>query len=484
MQRRSVDACLASAWPVKPQDLLYWLNDALLFADVAAGALIGYLSVELYIGLSNTAQGATASGILIWRELILTSVITALVLRKADYTPGNEKLDLWPALLGVGGRALCTGTILFTVGLVTGTMQDMARAWIAMWALLFLAWLAGSRLALMVFQRRLAHHGALRESIAVISAESNEGCGSKALVDRLKLKADVVSVADRSVGGDASFQAALTNIVSLAQDGAIGLVVLASETGTVSEETANAFKQLMIAPVQIAICMSSSAIGNLQTATRMVGGIPMRMVSSRPVNRHDLLAKEAIDKFGAVLLIALASPLLAAVAVAIIFESEGPVIFRQTRTGRFGRPFTVYKFRTMQHTADRASTQQTCRNDPRCTGVGSILRKMSLDEMPQLWNVLRGDMSLVGPRPHADTLHARERTEDNLLAEYAQRQRVKPGLTGWAQVHGLRGAADTPEKLRRRVEMDLYYIEHWTLWLDLTILARTPWAILSTENAF
>jgi putative colanic acid biosynthesis UDP-glucose lipid carrier transferase len=127
---------------------------------------------------------------------------------------------------------------------------------------------------------------------------------------------------------------------------------------------------------------------------------------------------------------------------------------------------------------------QTARNDPRCTRVGHFLRRTSLDELPQLWNVLRGDMSLVGPRPHAELLHENSRIACTIVANYAQRHRVKPGLTGWAQINGSRGAIRTTDALRRRVAYDLYYIEHWSVWLDLKIVAATPLAILTGENAY
>jgi exopolysaccharide biosynthesis polyprenyl glycosylphosphotransferase len=241
---------------------------------------------------------------------------------------------------------------------------------------------------------------------------------------------------------------------------------------------------LKAAPVQVAVY---NELGGLQPATqamRSVGDVALTIVADRPLRPRDLVLKSVFDRCGAAILLILMAPMLLAVAISVLLDTPGPVIFRQDRTGWCGRLFTVYKFRTMKHVPGQTARAQTMRRDPRCTAVGSFLRRTSLDELPQLWNVLCGDMSLVGPRPHADHLHARERASITFMAEYAQRHRVKPGLTGWAQVHGLRGAADTPEKLRRRLELDRYYIEHWSIWLDLAILLRTPLAVLSAENAY
>jgi putative colanic acid biosynthesis UDP-glucose lipid carrier transferase len=241
---------------------------------------------------------------------------------------------------------------------------------------------------------------------------------------------------------------------------------------------------LKAAPIQVAVITDLAGLSAASSQILMVGGVAMTVVADRPLDRQGLMLKLVMDKTGAALLLLLASPLLIAITLAILLETGGPILFRQSRAGWCGRHFTVYKFRSMRHLPGLSVRRQTSRGDPRCTRIGSFLRRSSLDELPQLWNVIRGDMSLVGPRPHADFLHAPERAEAGGLEAYVQRQRVKPGLTGWAQVHGYRGAADTPEKLRRRVELDLYYIEHWSIWLDLRILARTPWVVFSAENAF
>jgi polysaccharide biosynthesis protein PslA len=176
---------------------------------------------------------------------------------------------------------------------------------------------------------------------------------------------------------------------------------------------------------------------------------------------------------------------LALIAVAIKLDSPGPVLFRQPRRGFGNRVFMVCKFRTM-HTAaaDLGAAQQTCRCDPRVTTVGHFLRRHSFDELPQLFNVLLGDMSLVGPRPHALATTAGGIALEEALDTYAARHRVKPGITGLAQVSGWRGELDTREKLTGRVERDLWYIEHWSLLLDLKILARTFLCVVSDAHAY
>ena len=173
------------------------------------------------------------------------------------------------------------------------------------------------------------------------------------------------------------------------------------------------------------------------------------------------------------------------VAIAIRLESPGPVLFRQRRIGLDNVGFEMWKFRTMHHRAPEGGRlRQTTRHDPRVTRVGAFLRHTSLDELPQLFNVLRGEMSMVGPRPHAPGTCAGGKPFELVTPHYPARHRVRPGMTGLAQVRGWRGETDTEEKLLRRVEADLEYIERWSLWLDLVIIARTPCRVLAMRNAY
>jgi putative colanic acid biosynthesis UDP-glucose lipid carrier transferase len=211
-----------------------------------------------------------------------------------------------------------------------------------------------------------------------------------------------------------------------------------------------------------------------------LGPVGLLDVKQRPLSDWAPLVKQAEDYVLATLAMIVALPLMALIAIAVHLESSGPVLFTQRRRGLNQRVIDVMKFRTMTVIEDGADIRQATANDPRITRVGRLLRRFSLDELPQLFNVLRGEMSLVGPRPHA-LVH--DEQWGALLEGYANRHQVKPGLTGLAQVAGWRGEAASSDKIRNRVERDLAYIRNWSLWLDLKILTKTIWTVLKGDNA-
>jgi putative colanic acid biosynthesis UDP-glucose lipid carrier transferase len=191
--------------------------------------------------------------------------------------------------------------------------------------------------------------------------------------------------------------------------------------------------------------------------------------------------KRGMDKLLAAAALFALSPFMTVIAAAIRFESSGPAMFTQTRIGFNGRPFKIYKFRTMYTCDDGPIVVQAQRNDKRVTHLGGLLRKLSIDEIPQLFNVLHGDMSLVGPRPHA---LAHDNEYNHLIATYAIRHKMRPGITGWAQVNGYRG--ETPElgMMEQRIKSDLWYIEYWSLWLDIRILLLTVVRVFKSGNVY
>jgi Undecaprenyl-phosphate glucose phosphotransferase len=211
------------------------------------------------------------------------------------------------------------------------------------------------------------------------------------------------------------------------------------------------------------------------------GNVITFQVSSAPLSSFDLLLKRAFDVVAAIAGLVLFSPLFLCAAVAIKFDSPGPVFFRQTRHGYNMQAIGVLKFRTMTTLEDGADFKQVKRNDVRVTPIGRILRRSNIDELPQLINVLMGQMSIVGPRPHA-TAH-NDMFEDRILP-FARRHNVKPGITGWAQVNGARGETDTLEKMQERVEYDLYYIDNWSFLLDVKIIVMTLFSRKSYINAY
>jgi putative colanic acid biosynthesis UDP-glucose lipid carrier transferase len=212
-----------------------------------------------------------------------------------------------------------------------------------------------------------------------------------------------------------------------------------------------------------------------------VGGTPVIALSASPMSARKEILKRAEDLILGTLALLLASPVMVCIALAIKLGSSGPVFFRQWRYGLDGREIRVWKFRTMRVMEDGHEFRQATRDDQRVTALGRLLRKYSLDELPQLFNVLAGSMSLVGPRPHAV---AHDESFRRLLPGYMWRLKIKPGITGWAQVNGWRGETDTVGKMEQRMEHDLFYIEHWSLSLDMQILWMTIWKGFINENSY
>jgi Undecaprenyl-phosphate glucose phosphotransferase len=204
-------------------------------------------------------------------------------------------------------------------------------------------------------------------------------------------------------------------------------------------------------------------------------------IQRAPLNIAEQTVKRALDLVIGSLALIFFMPAMAFTALAIKIDGPGPVFFLQNRRGFNGRDFVMIKFRTMTVQENGSTITQATRNDPRVTRIGRLLRAASADELPQLVNVLRGEMSLIGPRPHA---LAHDNYFENLLQDYAYRHHVKPGMTGWAQVNGLRGATPSVEQISRRVEMDLWYINNWSLWLDIQILIKTFFEVARKRNAF
>jgi putative colanic acid biosynthesis UDP-glucose lipid carrier transferase len=231
-----------------------------------------------------------------------------------------------------------------------------------------------------------------------------------------------------------------------------------------------ALRRLASYAPEILLCTDLQALPIPVHGAKAIGTLRADVASPVPAAEQDRIEKRVFDVIFASVALILLSPVMVLVALAIKLDSRGPVFFRQRRYGRNNRVFRIFKFRTMTVTEDGDRVIQAERNDTRVTRVGRILRSTSLDEIPQIINVLFGQMSIVGPRPHA---LAHEETFEEKFDLFSRRRRVLPGITGWAQVNGYRGETRTPEDVEKRMNYDLHYIDNWSIWFDMEIIVRT-----------
>lgn len=290
--------------------------------------------------------------------------------------------------------------------------------------------------------------------------------------------------ADKTTQHGAAFIGGFPEILEMARQGDLDQVLIALPQ--VGQERLDRIIERLSA-VSIDVCVLSREILELRSSFRLgvIGSLPVMTLLRRPVRDFDLVGKNFQDYGLAVLGLIVLSPLLALTAIAIRIESPGPILFRQTRFGFNNSEIEVLKFRSMYIDAqDQSGAQRTTKGDARVTRVGAFIRRFSIDELPQLINVLQGNMSIVGPRPHATKMRVEDAFYFDAVKGYAARHRVKPGITGLAQIRGLRGEIADLDRARRRVEYDIYYIEHWSPFLDLRIIIETVFRLLWDKNAY
>ena len=363
--------------------------------------------------------------------------------------------------------------VLLMLGLfITKTSADISRVWFTVWALS--CWLALSlqRLAAYRFLRWLRQRGYNFKTVLLVGFGPVGDQVVKAIQDSawsgLRIQAHISPEQLHTY----------TQLPEHQQPDEIWLCLpLSDEAGirTSLEALRHSVANIRLVPDWFSIKLINHGISEAL-------GIPMLDLSASPVTGATRIIKAIEDRVLAFIILILISPLMLAIAIAVKATSPGPVYFRQKRNGWNGSVIKVYKFRSMyMHQEDDGQVTQATQGDPRITPLGRFLRRTSLDELPQFINVLQGRMSIVGPRPHAV---AHNDYYKQHLPRYMLRHKVKPGITGWAQVHGLRGETDTLEKMEKRVEYDLYYIEHMSLWLDLKIMVMTVFKGFAHRNAY
>jgi Undecaprenyl-phosphate glucose phosphotransferase len=369
--------------------------------------------------------------------------------------------------------------------------EQFSRVWLATFYVLGLFTLIAFRRGLFLLVRRWTRQGRLDRRTVVVGADAN----GETLISSLAVQRDsdirVIGVFDDR-GDDRTAASCngvpklgiVDDLVEFARHTRVDLVIFSLP---ISAETRilQMLKKLWVLPVDIRLSAHTDKLRYRPRTYSYIGNVPVFSIFDRPIADWDVVMKWLFDKIVGTLALICLAPIMLLVAVAIKLDSKGPILFKQRRYGFNNETIEIYKFRSLYaDQSDPAAIRLVTKNDPRVTRVGRFIRKTSLDELPQLFNVVLGSLSLVGPRPHALHARAENRRYEEAVDGYFARHRVKPGITGWAQIHGWRGETDSQEKIQRRVEHDLYYIENWSIILDLYILAQTPFALILTENAY
>lgn len=381
---------------------------------------------------------------------------------------------------------------LFAVaGFFLKVSSDFSRFWFGAWFVTGFLLLFGLRLVLASLVKRWARNGRMERRAVLVGG----GKTAETLIRSIERQADndirICGIFDdrddrRSPPVVAGYPKLgnVTELIEFARIARIDMLIVCLPV-TAEARVLSLLKKLWVLPVDIRLSAHANELRFRPRSYSFIGSVPMLDIFDRPINNWDSVAKRCFDIVFSLFGIIVFSPVMLATAVAIKLDSKGPVIFRQKRHGFNNEIIEVYKFRSMYaEMADPTARSAVVKNDPRVTRVGRFIRKTSIDELPQFFNALFGSLSLVGPRPHAISAQSHNKLYYEVVDGYFARHRVKPGVTGWAQINGWRGEIDTDEKIRMRTEYDLYYIENWSLWFDLKILLLTPIRLLNTENAY
>ncbi|MDX2308534.1 MAG: undecaprenyl-phosphate glucose phosphotransferase [Hyphomicrobium sp.] len=480
---------LADTWLPGRQSLVSArvLSGAVRLLDAALAIAAGLLTGLLYVSAPILTRDWDYAIVLAFAGVLTVGVLQALGLYRSDKFA--SPIAQLPRI--AAGWTLTLG--LVAVSLVLFKMAaEFSRVWLAMWLLTGGVALMAGRLAVAHTVRALAQDGRLYRRAVIYGA----GPVSEDVIRQLERDAgldirisgifDDRSDAQRAPRLIAGYPrlGGIEDLIQLGRDSRIDLVIVALPIAG-EARLSHIITRLSVLPVDIKLPARATAIRFSPKTYSHVGSVAMIDLYDKPITDWGVVSKWLFDKaFALAALVALA-PVMAAVALAVRLDSRGPIFFRQKRYGFNNEMIEVLKFRSMYvDRCDAAAAKLVTKDDPRVTPVGRFIRKTSLDELPQLLNVLTGQLSLVGPRPHAVAAKAEDRLYQDVVDGYFARHKVKPGITGWAQIHGWRGETDTREKIEKRVEHDLYYIENWSVLLDLYILFRTPLSLLKTENAY
>jgi Undecaprenyl-phosphate glucose phosphotransferase len=452
-------------------------------------ALVAVIGIALYFAYLPQGEG------LFWRYVGATLAI-ALLSTLAFQTADIYQVQAFRGYEKQYMRLASAWSVVFLIVIGASFFAKaghmFSRVWLGAFYLIGLAALVLCRRFVFLLVRKWTQEGRLNRRTVIVGG--GEACAD--VIAELRHEKDsgidIIGLfddrGDERSGTDCAGERKLGTVDDLVEFGRRTRVDLVVFALPISAETRilQMLKKLWVLPVDIRLAAHANKLRFRPRSYSYIGSVPVFPVFDRPIADWDVVMKWLFDKIIGGIILLMVFPLMGAIALAIKLDSRGPVLFKQKRYGFNNDMIEVNKFRSLYaDAADFDAEKQVTRDDPRVTRIGRILRKTSLDELPQLFNVvLKGNLSLVGPRPHAINATAEARLYDEAVDGYFARHRVKPGLTGWAQINGWRGETDTHEKIKQRVEHDLYYIENWSLLFDFFIVARTPFALIKAENAY
>jgi Undecaprenyl-phosphate glucose phosphotransferase len=443
-------------------------------SDVSAIILASILTGSAYHWLAFGRVGSVVE--FFGMGAILAALAAAPIKLRGLYAP-DRLLSVLPQIAPI--LLIWSGAVLFLLGIsfTLKISEELSRGSILLLAIVAPFLILGQRILLKSAMLAVLQRGRLKRSKVVVIT----GDPKTALANRETLPAQEVVATHQLPRDPQAIRHVLAKITSAARG-----------SNTISEvhlvvdwnrwpDMKQVLTELRILPVPVRLIADATAREILQYPQKKMDDVVSFELQRAPLTTGERAAKRVFDVAAATVGLLAIAPLLLAVALAVRIDSPGPILFRQTRGGFNGRTFRILKFRTMHVMEDGPTIAQASPHDNRVTRVGRWLRRSSIDELPQLINVLRGDMSLVGPRPHA---LAHDAHYTRLISNYPYRHHVKPGITGWAQVNGFRGETSTVSLMKQRVELDLWYVTNWSFWLDLRILFGTALEVYRTRNAF
>jgi Undecaprenyl-phosphate glucose phosphotransferase len=456
--------------------LTQWIA-MLVAADIIGIALVAVLVFRLYASPLDYNNGQLWAG--------LGSVLIGWIVASWRQNLYSRKILLSGAkvhsLNGLVACALTFGIVLL-LGFALKFIGGVSRVWLLTWAMGSFVWVGGLRSLWAYCLCRSLRRGKCLERVLVLAGSSRYARHLSDYIER-ESRGHIAVVSAVAIPGTPG-GVPIDWVDEAVREGKVDRIIIGKFEGAIGQSRA-LLSRLMRVAVDVTLIPDLAELHAPVLNVDRIGMLPAIDLASRPLTAIQVAVKRAQDLFLSCLVMLLATPAFVVIALAIKLDSSGPVLFGQLREGYHNRVFKIWKFRTMYHQArDERAVQQTSRHDRRVTRVGWFLRRLSLDELPQLINVIRGEMSVVGPRPHALGMTSVGLPMTQVLEEYAARHRLKPGITGWAQINGCRGEIDSQEKLRRRVSLDCYYIDHWSLSLDLWIILRTLALLLFDSDAY